>query len=486
MIKLKIPSLILAVFCLFAASPFAAAAVGKVVYAFGQVQAVGADGGVRALAKGAEVNVGDTLATLNGRAQVRFSDGGFVALQPNTRFKIDDYKFDGKADGTEHSFFNFLKGGIRFVTGVIGHRHKGSYKIRTAVATIGIRGSAGRANMCVGGSCAGQKDGLYLTGEQDVLTLTNRTGPQDVYPGDTKYTECETCMIESLEQGPQAHVEVDQKKTETPEFVSGEQRSSGGDSQVFSQAPIGPLAGAFSSDAGGVSSSVDVFSTGFPATMIADSLFGATHSAELVTAHNEDSFSDGTLFITRWTGGTVRETLNGSANDFTLSGNQSVHLIGGVPSSSMPSGVSAQATYDFIPGSATHSTTASGATIGNGVTGGQITVDFYSQYVQVNMDVSHGLSLYNVYGSGPVDEVVTSLAKYHTFDLTGDALDVGNRLGQCASISCSADLSGVLAGTTASSIGNVPAEAGLVYKIYDMDPVSGAAGFKFSGISSAP
>ena len=484
MIKRKIPSLLTLMIagCLWAASPDAAAAVGKVLYVFGQAQAIGADGNSRALLKGGGVDVGDTLVTINGRVQVRFSDGGFVALQPNTKFRVDSYKFDGKADGTEHSFFNFLKGGIRFVTGVIGHRHKGTYKIRTAVATIGIRGSGGRANMCVSGSCPGQTDGLYLTGEQDVLTITNRTGPQDVYPGDTKYTKCETCKIESIEVAPEARVEVDQTKLQEPEFVSGEQRTDSGASTVFSQAPIGPLVGAFSSNPGGINSFVDATVSGFPPTTTTQLISGNPDTAVLQTAHNEDFFSDGTLFISRWTGGTVNETFMGSTSTFTLSGNQSVHLAYGLPDAPMPTGVSAQATYDFIPGSATHSTSESGATIGSGVTGGQLTVDFYSQSVQVNMDVSHGISLYSVYGSGSVNQVMTSMATYHTFDLSGYASDMGNRSGACAS-SCSADLSGFLTGSAASSIGNVPAEAGLVYKIYDTDPVSGAAGFKFSGTS---
>ena len=336
--------------------------------------------------------------------------------------------------------------------------------------------------MCVAGSCAGQKDGLYLTGEQDVLTLTNRTGPKDVYPGDTKYTQCETCMIETLEEGPQAHVEVKQTTPEVPEFVSGEQRTDSGTSTVFSQAPLGPLAGAFSSNPGGINSFVDATVSGFPPTTTTQLISGNPDTAVLQTAHNEDFFSDGTLFISRWTGGTVNETFMGSTNTFTLTGNQSVHLAYGLPDAPMPSGVSAQATYDFIAGSATHSTSESGASIGSGVTGGQLTVDFYSQSLQVNMDVSHGTSLYSVYGSGPVNAIMTSMATYHTFDLSGYASDMGNQSGACAS-SCSADLSGFLTGSAASSIGNVPAEAGLVYKIYDTDPVSGAAGFKFSGIA---
>lgn len=127
------------------AAPLAWAAVeaGTVLYAFGQVQADGADG-ARALRKGDTVYAGETLRTGNGRTQVRFTDGGFAALQPDTRYAIDEYRFAG-GGGDDRSFFSLLKGSVRFVTGAIGKVDRKSWKMHTTVATIGIRGSAGRA-----------------------------------------------------------------------------------------------------------------------------------------------------------------------------------------------------------------------------------------------------------------------------------------------------------------------------------------------------
>lgn len=123
------------------------AAAGKVEFAIGNVVAVGPDGRSRPLAKGEDIDTGDTIQTGNGRAQVRFIDGGFVSLTPNTEFKVTDYNYAGKTDGTEKGVFGLVKGGLRAVTGAIGHVNKQNYQVNTPVATIGIRGTEFLATM---------------------------------------------------------------------------------------------------------------------------------------------------------------------------------------------------------------------------------------------------------------------------------------------------------------------------------------------------
>ncbi|HLD08677.1 MAG TPA: hypothetical protein VJB68_01370, partial [Methylophilaceae bacterium] len=75
------------------------AAAGRVEFAIGNVTASGADGRERPLTKGGEINNGDTIQTADGRTQIKFTDGGYMSLQPNTQFKVDDYAYEGKADG---------------------------------------------------------------------------------------------------------------------------------------------------------------------------------------------------------------------------------------------------------------------------------------------------------------------------------------------------------------------------------------------------
>jgi hypothetical protein len=117
------------------------AAAGKVEFASGGASVKSIDGSIKILVKGMDINAGDTILTESGRAQVKFTDGGYMSFQPNTQFKVEDYQFDGKQDGTEKGFYSLIKGGLRAVTGLVGKQNKTNYRVATPVATIGIRGT---------------------------------------------------------------------------------------------------------------------------------------------------------------------------------------------------------------------------------------------------------------------------------------------------------------------------------------------------------
>ena len=120
-----------------------AAPAGSVDFSTGNVVATGADGRARPLAKGAELNSGDRVVTNDGRAQIRFADGAYVSLQPNTDFAIREFRYEGRTDGSERGVFGLLKGAMRTVTGAIGRVNRTAYEIQTPTATIGIRGTGG-------------------------------------------------------------------------------------------------------------------------------------------------------------------------------------------------------------------------------------------------------------------------------------------------------------------------------------------------------
>ena len=88
-----------------------AAAAARVDFVYGDVSVAGLDGREQPLLRGAELNSGDTVRTAEGRAQLRFSDGAYVSLQPQSEFAIRDYRFDGKTDGSERGFFGLLSRG---------------------------------------------------------------------------------------------------------------------------------------------------------------------------------------------------------------------------------------------------------------------------------------------------------------------------------------------------------------------------------------
>jgi hypothetical protein len=119
----------------------AADRAATVEFTVGEVQVVSLNGRARAATKGLPLQSGDTVDTGRGRAQLRFTDGAYVSLQPQSKFRIDDYRFEGKTDGSERGFFSLLSGGMRTITGLVGRTNRRTYQVTTSVATIGIRGT---------------------------------------------------------------------------------------------------------------------------------------------------------------------------------------------------------------------------------------------------------------------------------------------------------------------------------------------------------
>ncbi|MDP2144163.1 MAG: FecR family protein [Gallionella sp.] len=129
--------------CWMAASASAYAGVaGHIQFVSGNVQIISPTGQTRMAQKGDAVNEGDTLTSASrSTAQIKMQDGGFFAVRPETRMKIDKFAFSGKVDGSERGFFSLVKGGFRAVSGLIGRVNKQNYKVTTPSATIGIRGT---------------------------------------------------------------------------------------------------------------------------------------------------------------------------------------------------------------------------------------------------------------------------------------------------------------------------------------------------------
>jgi hypothetical protein len=84
-----------------------------------------------------------SVITTGPDAQVvlRFDDGQRVVLSQNAEFKVVDYRFAAANPAGDRMIFDLLKGGARFVTGVLGRRSQSAFQMRTPQATIGIRGT---------------------------------------------------------------------------------------------------------------------------------------------------------------------------------------------------------------------------------------------------------------------------------------------------------------------------------------------------------
>lgn len=162
-----------------AASGFAAdagALAARIDFATGGAVVAARDGAERPATKGAELDSGDTVRTNDGRVQLRFIDGAYVSLQPNTEFRINEFNFTGRADGTEKGLFGLTKGAMRTVTGLIGRINKDAYKITTPTATVGIRGTGGVIQVLFDGR-------TLVIGTSGIWLLVNQFGSLNVPAG---------------------------------------------------------------------------------------------------------------------------------------------------------------------------------------------------------------------------------------------------------------------------------------------------------------
>lgn len=538
--------LVLVTFTLMACvgqTALAEAAVGRVVFATGQPTAVDADGTQRALHRGDDVYVGDTLMTTSsGRLQVSFIDGGYISVQPDSKYEVEKYKYSGKQDGTESAVFRLIKGGVRAVTGLIGKKHHEAYKLHTAAATIGIRGTGFNTRICQG-DCPGKKDGLYQNTWEGITYVFNNVDSVEIPAGKGVYVRNMNTPIQFLGQPPAVTAIQSTNKREQQQQndedqnrnnAAGDQRNNGGLQSILvgdstlvptpSRTFLNQNFAAVAPPDPGQREPEDMV-TGTQATVFAN---GSGYVGILSTQHDGgDHRSLGTIdpaavlggddpasvnealsllsgadqtqvhrFLQhpaaavesvvnpvgigwgRWANGQVLITDDtGHTSIKNLAGNQSVHFVFGPEPPVIPT--MGTATYGFLGG--THSTSVSGATIGNGVVDGFIGVDFTNALANLYMDVSHAGNLYGVSGNLNMDA-----AANHITDIPQQVtayLSPGTIGGPCNN-GCATRIDGSFVGPTDSN-GN-PANIGIAYSIETHDPITGAAAFSTSVTPRVP
>ncbi len=116
-------------------------AAAKVIVMDGKVLAIVPGTAARKLAPNVDLFAGETVATIGkAHALVVFSDLSKYELGPNSRLKIEAYRFAEEATDNI-SVSRVLTGFFRFVSGQIAHRNPRQVSLLTSVATIGIRGT---------------------------------------------------------------------------------------------------------------------------------------------------------------------------------------------------------------------------------------------------------------------------------------------------------------------------------------------------------
>lgn len=153
---------------------------------------------MKALTVGQALYSGDVLQTqLNSYVMLVFSDNARITVNPFSQIAIAEYANVGQAadaanQGVSRMIIDMFKGGMRFATGLIGKTNPAKVKVRTATATVGIRGTVFDVVCAPGGSadsasasslgdmpCSGS---IFVQTREGAVTLGGTTGEPIVLP----------------------------------------------------------------------------------------------------------------------------------------------------------------------------------------------------------------------------------------------------------------------------------------------------------------
>jgi hypothetical protein len=146
---------------------------GFVLMATGEVHAVHSDQQIRKLKRKAPFYSGETLQTGDSsKAQVRFVDGSLISLRANTQIHIDEFHFNDASKGDDKNIFTLISGGFRTITGKIGKKNPKDYKMKSSVASIGVRGTTYEVVLLDGALNVAAWDGtIEVKNEAGMITL---------------------------------------------------------------------------------------------------------------------------------------------------------------------------------------------------------------------------------------------------------------------------------------------------------------------------
>jgi len=112
----------------------------------GEVKAV-TSGVERSMTQGDSVYVEDQVTTGDRSfAILQFIDGAKVTVRPNSKIMIEQYVFNGGDE--DAATLNLMVGGLRIITGAMAKTKPESYKLKTPVALMGVRGTEFAVMLC--------------------------------------------------------------------------------------------------------------------------------------------------------------------------------------------------------------------------------------------------------------------------------------------------------------------------------------------------
>lgn len=157
--------------------------------------------GSQSLISGMVVMQGHVIETgANGEAHIVFDDGGLMALRPSSSVQIEHVQIVGAF--SDALTLTLLRGALRSITGWIGKFDRNRYQLKTATATVGIRGTDHElAIIADGEEKRGEIPGVHNWVHEGGTTLKNAGGSTDVEPGHAAWASHNG-------QAPQAHTGI--------------------------------------------------------------------------------------------------------------------------------------------------------------------------------------------------------------------------------------------------------------------------------------
>ena len=170
---------------------FADTPAGRVMFVHGDAS-IERDGERTPAKRGDDFFSGDTFHTAQASSlQLRYSDGGTKALRPDSTYTIERYALDEEHPENSVQRGELIRGGLRAITGAIGHATPQNVNYRTPVATMGIRGTSFQLlHVPDGGSptLPGVESGSYLYVETGLIAMSTDAGDTLVRPGQVFFT----------------------------------------------------------------------------------------------------------------------------------------------------------------------------------------------------------------------------------------------------------------------------------------------------------
>lgn len=115
--------------------------IGHIIAIDGEVKASGVDGKERVLSLKSEVFMNDRIVSSAGaKLQIRFNDDTVISQGEKSEMTIDQYVYNPREKKEASCSVKMMKGVFRTITGKITELNPERFKVKTNLATIGIRG----------------------------------------------------------------------------------------------------------------------------------------------------------------------------------------------------------------------------------------------------------------------------------------------------------------------------------------------------------